>query len=474
MFDDVADSRTLVLATTNSTAQDPDSAPGWSLGDAHQWLGRLVSFVVPNPLKVTVNGVLVPFTYPGKPTGLAAGEATLAAAPLSWTAPEDPGTSEIAGYRVEWSADGSEPWTVAVDDTGSTATTWTHAGPAPATACHYRVRAISDAGASPPSDAARATTAAASDPAPLAGASTAKLVGNFSRAGSNSTPVGPSGSGFSARQYARAQSFTTGSGEGRGFVLSSVVVDVAAKASGATLSAFLRTESSGLPGTKVAELAAPAPAPVAAGHNEFMAPANTVLDGDTTYIVVFQGAGGVTALNVTASDGEDADSAAGWAIGDTRLSRSTQGDPWTPSSDSHALKVTVNGVVVPRTRPGRPAGLAAGTATETTVPLSWSAPATDGGAAITGYRVEYSTVGGRIWTLAEAPPRHLVDPRGSPAPHDLWVPGDRGQREGGERPSPKRSARRPRRRTCGSPRWPSAPTPARTAPTPSGTRCARR
>ena len=500
VFDEVADSGTLELATTSSTAEDPGSAPGWSLGDAYQWIGRFISFVVPNPLKVTVNGVPVPFTYPGKPTGLAAGEATLTsiplswiapedfgsspivgyrveysanggetwwvatrdtgsrdpawtheglepettlkyrvravnsevagppsdpidaatpatlppgpptglavgtpsatAAPLSWTAPEDPGSSEIAGYRVEWSADGSEPWMVAVDDTGSTATAWTHEGLAPATAYHYRVRAISDAGASLPSDAVGATTAAASDPAALGGASTAKLVGNFSRAGSNSTPVGPSGSGLSARQDARAQSFTTGSGEGRGFVLSSVVVDVKGMEPGATLSAFLHTPSSDRPGTEVAELAAPATA--ATGHNEFMASANTVLDGGATYFVVFRGKGGLTTLNVTDSDGEDADSEAGWTIGDDRYSQYSQGGNWSSViSDRHALKITVNGVVVPRTRPGRPAGLAAGTATETTVPLSWSAPATDGGAAITGYRVEHSTDGGRIWTLAE-------------------------------------------------------------------------
>ena len=346
VFDDVADSGTLALATTNSTAQDPDSAPGWasatrtsgSEGWSRSWCrtpSRWPSTASPCPsrtraptglaageatltsiplswtapedfgsspivgyrveysadggetwrvatqdtgsrdpawthaglapattLKYRVSAVnaevagppsdpidaATPATLPpGPPTGLAVGTPSATAAPLSWTAPEDPGTSEIAGYRVEWSADGSEPWTVAVDDTGSTATTWTHEGLAPATAYHYRVRAISDAGASPPSDAARATTAAASDPAPLAGASTAKLVGNFSRAGSNSTPVGPSGSGFSARQNARAQSFTTGSGEGRGFVLSSVVVDVAAKASGATLSAFLHTPSSDRP-----------------------------------------------------------------------------------------------------------------------------------------------------------------------------------------------------------------------------------
>ena len=169
VFDEVADSGTLKLATTSSTAEDPGSAPGWSLGDAHQWVGRFISFVVPSPLKVTVNGVPVPFTYPGKPTGLAAGEATLTSIPLSWTAPEDFGSSPIVGYRVEYSANGGETWWVATRDTGSRDPAWTHEGLEPETTLKYRVRAVNSEVAGPPSDPIDAATPATLPPGPPTG-----------------------------------------------------------------------------------------------------------------------------------------------------------------------------------------------------------------------------------------------------------------------------------------------------------------
>lgn len=49
------------------------------------------------------------------------------------------------------------------------------------------------------------------------------------------------------------------------------------------------------------------------------------------------------------------------------------------------------------TVPGAPTGLA-GTPTTNSVALTWSAPASDGGSGITGYRVQYSANGGATWT----------------------------------------------------------------------------
>ena len=47
--------------------------------------------------------------------------------------------------------------------------------------------------------------------------------------------------------------------------------------------------------------------------------------------------------------------------------------------------------------PGAPTGLTA-TADRTSINLSWSAPASTGGSAITGYRIEISSNGGSTWT----------------------------------------------------------------------------
>lgn len=49
------------------------------------------------------------------------------------------------------------------------------------------------------------------------------------------------------------------------------------------------------------------------------------------------------------------------------------------------------------TAPGAPTGLTLGTATSTTQPLTWTAPASDGGSAITDYVIQYAPAGSGSW-----------------------------------------------------------------------------
>ena len=79
---------------------------------------------------------------PSEPRGLTAGPATPTMVPLSWTAPEHQGASAVTGYKVDWSLNGTTVWSVAIADTGSDATSWTHTGRAPSTTYFYRVQAI--------------------------------------------------------------------------------------------------------------------------------------------------------------------------------------------------------------------------------------------------------------------------------------------------------------------------------------------
>ena len=97
---------------------------------------------------------------PSKPRGLTAGPATPTMVPLSWTAPEHQGATAVAGYKVEWSADGNDPWMVAQADTASTSTSYTHTGRTPHTTYHYRVSAINSVGAGEASESVSATTPA--------------------------------------------------------------------------------------------------------------------------------------------------------------------------------------------------------------------------------------------------------------------------------------------------------------------------
>ena len=103
---------------------------------------------------------------PGAPTGLTAlpnGETQIN---LSWTAPADPGESAITGYRIEVSADNRVTWTDLVADTGNTDTTAAHTGLTAGDVRHYRVSAISDAGTGPASSVVRGYTRAAPTPVP--------------------------------------------------------------------------------------------------------------------------------------------------------------------------------------------------------------------------------------------------------------------------------------------------------------------
>ena len=98
---------------------------------------------------------------PSKPTGLTAGPATPTTVPLSWTAPEHQGASAVTGYKVDWSLSGTTVWSLAVADTGSDATSWTHTARSPSTTYFYRVSAINSiVGIGAHSDTASTTTPA--------------------------------------------------------------------------------------------------------------------------------------------------------------------------------------------------------------------------------------------------------------------------------------------------------------------------
>src|SRR3989442_5623436 len=52
--------------------------------------------------------------------------------------------------------------------------------------------------------------------------------------------------------------------------------------------------------------------------------------------------------------------------------------------------------------PGQPIGLASNVVSSSRINLSWTAPASNGGSAITGYKIERSTDGGSTWNTIAA------------------------------------------------------------------------
>ncbi|MDE2753898.1 MAG: fibronectin type III domain-containing protein, partial [Gemmatimonadota bacterium] len=106
---------------------------------------------------------------PDAPTGLSAvpsGVGGRNAILLRWTRPTSDGGSQITGYRIEESPNGVSGWTALETNTGSAATTYTRTGLLPATTRHYRVAAINAEGTGGFSNVASATTNAGTPTAP--------------------------------------------------------------------------------------------------------------------------------------------------------------------------------------------------------------------------------------------------------------------------------------------------------------------
>ena len=82
---------------------------------------------------------------------------------LSWLIPQPRRyAAPIIGYRIEWSATGDSDWQILVENTGSLATAYCHAGLTPGTTRFYRVRAINAIGSGLPSNVDSATVGAVS------------------------------------------------------------------------------------------------------------------------------------------------------------------------------------------------------------------------------------------------------------------------------------------------------------------------
>ena len=97
---------------------------------------------------------------PGRPAGLTALPKGQTRIQLAWTAPADEGSFPITHYRIEASEDAGSSWNV-VARTRDARTDFRHGGLSAGDTRHYRVSAISAAGASGPSDVASATTVSA-------------------------------------------------------------------------------------------------------------------------------------------------------------------------------------------------------------------------------------------------------------------------------------------------------------------------
>ena len=158
VFDAGAVRTTLAVRTVDDSADEPDSVITVTL-TAEQDAGYVVGSGSSATVTVSDDDQPPPVvTVPGPPKDLEARTDGEARIDLAWTAPTETGGVAITGYRIEWSPDGDSGWSVLVDDTGTTGTTYSDRGLTAGTTRHYRVCALNAAGVGPPSNIVGAVT----------------------------------------------------------------------------------------------------------------------------------------------------------------------------------------------------------------------------------------------------------------------------------------------------------------------------
>ena len=309
-----------------------------------------------------------------------------AAIDLFWTAPSSNGGASITGYKIETSPDGTSDWTDLVANTNSTGDSYSDTELAPVTARHYRVSAINVNGAGPASGTANAITAPA-------------LVSNMGQSSISGVTYGLDA------QSSWALGFTTGD-NASGYTLTSVQAMVGRSTVGSQVQVSIYDEdSSGGPGSSLYTLTSPdaLTGPTfdsGIDANIFTAAANATLEKTTTYFVMFEDLGATGSMLFTDSNAEDAGKANGWSISDKTHSRRGGNASWSEWSDASKPKIAVLGIAggITAIVPGRPTGLMATANGTTAIDLSWTAPSSDRGFSITGYRIEVSPNGTSSWT----------------------------------------------------------------------------
>ena len=357
-------------------------------------------------------------SVPDAPTSLTATASGTTRINLSWTAPASDGGSPISGYRIEESPDGNSSWTTLEADTNSTRTTYPHTGLSGGTTRHYRVSAINSNGAGAPSNVDGATTGTTVPDAPTVLTATASGTTRI-----NLSWTAPASDGGSPITGYRIESSPNGR--------SSWTVLVATTGGASTTHS-----DTGLPGgtTRHYRVSAINSNGAGAASNVAGTTTGTSVPGAPTSLTAT--ASGTARINLSwtapARDGgtpltgyrieESPDGTSSWTdlVTDTTDTRTTYSHAGLPGGTTRHYRVSAinsNGAGAPSSVdsattgtsvPGAPTALSARASGTTQVDLSWTAPASDGGSPVTGYRIEESPDGNSSWTT-------LVATTGSPA-----------------------------------------------------------
>ncbi len=344
-------------------------------------------------------------TIPSDPTMLTAAADGPTEIDLSWTAPADNGGSAITGYRVLVSSNGEE-FEDLEDDTETTTTTFSHTGLLGATTHYYQVRAINAQGQSLVSNIASATTAAATvpnNPTSLAAAADGPMAMDLTW----SAPANNGGAVISGYRVEFSETALTG--PWTLLVMSQTATTYTHTGRSASTTYYYRVQAINSVGnstgaTASGQTAAPTRpgAPTSPGATpdgptrmdlSWTAPTNTGGVDIAGYRIEVGGAGNWEQLVASHPS---------TSYTHTGLTAVTRYDYQVFAINSvgrgpasAAFNASTPVAVVPTV----PTSLAATPSGPTIVNLSWSAPENNGGATITGYRIEGSTSSSGPWTL---------------------------------------------------------------------------
>ena len=409
---------TLSVATTDDARDEPDSditvtvsaGTGYTVGS-------------PSSAMVTATDNDVAVTVPGAPRRLQVTADGQTAIDIAWRAPSSNGGAPVTGYRIEVSTD-DQSWTDLVANTGSSATSYEHAGLSPGTKRYYRVSAINSAGAGPASNVASATTetpaipvvtiAAVSSPVTEGTAAAFELTRDtrgspltvqvdVTEAGAMRAGNAPSSVNFPANANKATLSVAT-TDDARHEPDSDITVTVLSgdgyQAGSASSAAVTVTDNDpeAAPKVTIAAVSSPVTEGTAA---RFELTRDIVGDGPLTVQVDVSETGrmlsGTPPTVVTFSTGDrtvtlsvaTTDDARDEPDSDITVTVSA-GTGYTVGRPSTATVTATDNDITVRV-PGAPRRLQVTADGQTALDIAWRAPSSNGGAPVTGYRIEVST-----------------------------------------------------------------------------------
>jgi titin len=323
---------------------------------------------------------------------------------LDWDPPAVTGGSDITGYTVQVSLDGGTVWSYALSATASAATA---AGLTNGQAYVFRVAATNNYGIGPYSAASASATPVGAPASPT------NLLATAANSGASLTWSAPTNNGGSVlTDYAVEYSANAGQAW-------TVFADGTSTSTSATVTGLtngqayvFRVAARNAVGTSayatymtpVYPIGVPDQvASLTATHGnaqvtlQWQAPSANNVGGITDYVIQRSTDSGATWS--TLSDGTNTDTS--YFV--TQLTNGTayQFRVSAVNSVGAGPYSASTGNVTPRTLPGAPTGLTA-TPGNSQIALSWTAPASNGGAAITDYQIQVSVAGGAYSTVTKS------------------------------------------------------------------------